>query len=482
MISAAGVGSGLDVNGIITQLMNIERQPLAQLNARQKKFESQLSAYGQIKSALSTFQSAVNTLSSLDKFRVYSTKSTDETVLTAKASSNAAPASYQVEINQLAQQHKISASPVSSKSNVIGTGTLTIEFGTHDAAGGTFTPNVGKTPLTITIDSSSNTLEGIRDAINAANAGVGASIIYDGSGYRLVVSSNDSGIANSLKITAVDDDGNDTDTSGLSFLAYDPFAASGAGKNMTQLSEARNALLTVDGIAVTHATNSVSGVIDGVTLNLIKLNAGTPATISVSRDTEAVKTAVNDFVKAYNDADKVLKDLTAYNDQTKKGATLQGDAVTRGIRNRLREIMAGSMEGNSFSVLSEIGVSFQLGGSLAVDASKLEKALDQNFEAVGNLFARKSDTASETGFGFRLDKYLDEVLSSDGSLNIRTDGINKSIKSIEQKEESLLARMEQIEARYRKQFAALDSIMSSMNTTSAFLTQQLASLNANNKS
>jgi len=482
MLSAAGIGSGLDVNSIISQLMLIEQQPLVQLDARQKKFESQLSAYGQIKSALSTFQSAVNSLSSLDKFRVYSSKSTDESVLTATASSSAVPASYQVEISQLAQQHKLSASAVSATSNVVGTGTLTIEFGTHDATGGTFTANADKTPLTLTIDSSNNTLSGIRDAINTANAGVGASIIYDGSGYRLVVSSNDSGAANSLKITTADDDGNNADASGLSFLAYDPLATSGSGKNLSQLSEARNALLTVDGISISHASNSISNVIEGVTLNLNKLNAGTPATLAVARDLEAVKTAVNEFVTAYNDVDKVLKDLSAYNDQTKKGAVQHGDTATRNIRNHLREIMADSMTGNAFSVLADIGVNFQLGGNLTVDSARLDKALGQDFEAVGNLFARESETATETGFGFRLDEYVDDLLASDGSLAIRTEGINKSIRLIEQKEESLLARMEQIEARYRKQFAALDSLISTMNTTSSFLTQQLASLQANNES
>lgn len=482
MLSAAGIGSGLDVNSIISQLMLIEQQPLVQLDARQKKFESQLSAYGQIKSALSTFQSAVNSLSSLDKFRVYSSKSTDETVLTATSSSSAVPASYQIEISQLAQQHKLSASAVSATSDVVGTGTLTIEFGTHDATGGTFTTNAGKTPLTLTIDSSNNTLSGIRDAINTANAGVGASIIYDGSGYRLIVSSNDSGAANSLKITASDDDGDNADASGLSFLAYDPLATSGSGKNLSQLSEARNALLTVDGIAISHPSNSISNVIEGVNLNLNKLNAGTPATLTVARDLEAVKTAVNEFVTAYNDVDKVLKDLSAYNDQSKKGAVLQGDTATRNIRNHLREIMADSMTGNAFSVLADIGVNFQLGGNLTVDSARLDKALGQDFEAVGNMFARESETATETGFGFRLDEYVDDLLASDGSLAIRTEGINKSIRLIEQKEESLLARMEQIEARYRKQFAALDSLISTMNTTSSFLTQQLASLQANNES
>ncbi len=480
MLSAPGVGSGLDINGIVSQLMAVERQPLQQLDARQKKFENQLSAYGQLKSALSTFQSSVNALSSLDKFRVYSTGSTDESVLKATASASAAPASYQIEVSQLAQQQKLSAAAVPSTSSLIGTGTLTIEFGTHDTVAGSFTPNAGKTPLTLTIDSTNNTLAGVRDAINRANAGVSASIIYDGSGHRLVISSNDSGTANSLKITAADSDGNHTDAAGLSFLAYDPLAAAGAGKNLNQLSEARNALFSVDGIAVSHASNAVTGVIDGVTLTLNKTNAGTPATLNVSRDIASVTKSVEEFVKAYNDIDKVLKDLTAYNETTKKGAALQGDSATRAIRARLREIMGGSVGDNFFQTLSQAGVAFQRDGTLAVNTSKLEHALNENYEAVGNLFARDSSVTTETGFGRRLDHYLDGLLGSEGSLATRTEGINRSLRTLEQKEESLLARMEQIEKRYRAQFTALDSIVSSMNATSAFLTQQLKNLNSNN--
>lgn len=482
MISAPGIGSGLDINSIITQLMAVERQPLNQLDERQKKFESQLSAYGQVKSALSTFQSSVNALSSLDKFRVYSTNSSNDTALSATASATAAPASYQIEVSQLAQQHKISASAVSATTNVIGTGTLTIEYGTHDATAGTFTVNADKTPLTITVDGTNNTLSGIRDAINKTNAGVSASIIYDGSGHRLVVSSNDSGAANSLKISTADSDGNNTDTSGLSFLAYDPLGTAGSGKNLSQLSEARDAMLTVDGIAISHASNTISNVIEGVTLNLNRMNAGDPATLTVARDIEAVSKAVQDFAKAYNDIDKVLKDLSAYNEQTKKGAALQGDSITRSIRNRLREIMTGTLDNNAFATLSEAGISFQRDGTLAVNTSKLDKALSISFEAVGNLFARESITASETGFGFRLDSYLDVLLGDEGSLATRTEGINTSIRSLERSEERLLTRLSQVEARYRAQFTALDTLMSSLNTTSAYLTQQLASLNANNES
>lgn len=481
MISAAGIGSGLDVDSIVNQLMAVERQPLTQMDTRHKKFDSQVSAYGQIKNALSTLQGTVKSLSSIDKFHVYSASSSDDTVFTASASSSAVPASYQIEVSQLAQQHKISASAVNATTDVIGTGTLTIEFGTHDTGGGTFTPNAEKTPLVLTIDSSNNTLSGIRDAINKANAGVSASIINDGSGYRLVVSSNESGAANSLKISAVDDDTNNTDTAGLSFLAYDPIGAVGAGKNLTQLSEARNALLTVDGIAISHKSNAVTGVIEGVTLNLEKLNAGQPETLTVSRDIEAVTKAVDEFVKAYNNADRTIRDLTAYNATTQKGATLQGDSATRNLRSSLRGILTGTVD-NAYTTLSAIGISLQTDGSLAVDSGKLTTALNSNFEAVGNLFANSSSVTSETGYALRLDNYLKDVLGEEGAIKARTDGINASIKSLEKSQERFLDRLDLIERRYRAQFTALDSLISSMNTTSSFLSQQLAALQANNES
>jgi len=481
MISAAGIGSGLDVDSIVNQLMAVERQPLTQMDTRHKKFDSQVSAYGQIKGMLSTLQTTIKSLSSIEKFHVYSAKSSDDSVFTASATSSAVPASYQIEVTQLAQQHKISASAVSATSDIIGTGTLTIEFGTHNTGAGTFTANADKTPLVLTIDSTNNSLSGIRDAINKANAGVSASIINDGSGYRLVVSSNESGAANSLKISTVDDDSNNTDTAGLSFLAYDPVGTVGAGKNLTQLTEARNALLTVDGIAISHKSNAVTGVIEGVTLNLEKLNAGLPETLSVSRNIEAVTKAVDEFVKAYNNVDKTLKDLTAYNAATQKSAVLQGDSATRNIRSGLRDILTGTVD-NAYSTLSAIGITFQTDGSLAVDSSKLTTALNGNFEAVGNLFANNSSIASETGYAYRLDNFLKDVLGDEGAIKARTDGINSSIKSLEKTQERFLDRLEMIEKRYRSQFTALDSLISSMNTTSAFLTQQLASLNANNES
>jgi flagellar hook-associated protein 2 len=654
-ISSPGIGSGLDVNSIVTQLMAVERQPITDLQKQQTTYQSQLSAYGQVKSALATFQTAVQALSDPAKFKVYSGAVSDSTVLSVTAGANASPASYQIETTQLAQQQKISSGTAyATTSDVIGTGSLTIQFGTYDGTAGTFTQNGNKPSATITIDSSNNTLSGVRDAINAANAGVSASIINDGTGNRLVITSKDSGAANSIKLTTTDGDGNNTDASGLSVLAYDPTVAAGSGKNMTQVTEARNALFTIDGIAISKASNKVTDAIEGVTLNLTQKNAGQPVSVNITQDTQSISTAIQAFAKAYNDANSVLRNLSAYNAQTKTASVLTGDSTVRSMQSQLKSILTGGV-GSTLSTLSSIGVGFQQDGTLGVDTTKLQTALDSNFSNVAALFATNAsiadsqisfvgttsntkagsygvditglatrsqltgsssagltisagvndqldlmvngasfsvtlssgayasaaDLATElqarinsasagsvvvsesggtlnvsssqygsssgisitggngaaglfggspssvagqdvsgtingqpvTGHGqtltagsgspaegisirviggvigprgtlnytqgiaAQLDQYLTGVLGDTGSLVARTDGLNSSITRLTDRQADLESRMTLIEARYRAQFTALDTMLSSMSQTSSFLTQQLAAIN-----
>jgi flagellar hook-associated protein 2 len=476
-LSSPGISSGLDVNTIVTQLMAVERQPITDLQNKQTTFQSQLSAYGQVKSALATLQTAVQSLSNPTKFNVFTGTVSDGNVLSVTAGSSAAPASYQVETTQLAQQHKISSGNYAATTDVIGTGSLTIEFGTYDGTAGTFTSNADKTPVSITIDSTNNTLSGIRNAINSANAGVSASIINDGTGNRLVITSKDSGISNSIKITTTDGDGTNTDSSGLSALAYDPAAASGSGKNMSQLAEARNALFTIDGIAINKSSNTVTDAIEGVTLNLTSTNVGQPVSISVSQDTQVISTNVQAFVKAFNDANTLIRNLTAYDAANNKASVLTGDSTVRSVSTQLRSILTSSI-GGSLDTLSQIGIGFQQDGSLAVDTTKLQTALDFNSSSVTSLLASDgSSPSSLKGIATQVNDYLTSVLGDTGSITSRTDGLNSSIKQMTDRQADLENRMTLIEARYRAQFTALDTMLASMNTTSTFLTQQLAALN-----
>jgi flagellar hook-associated protein 2 len=386
-ITSAGLGSGLDVNGILKQLMAVESQPLTALDRKESVYQAKLSAYGSLKGAVSSFQVAMRGLSSLSKFQVIKATSGDGTIYTASAATNAVPGSYAVEVQQLALAHKLASKGFATVTDQLGTGTLTITKNNVATA--------------VTIAAADNSLSGIRDAINAAKAGVTATIINDGSSttpYKLVVTANDTGAANAIKITVSGDSvGTGVDDDGLSQLAYDPAGTLGNGKNLTQTAAAQNALLKVDGVDISKTTNTVTDVIQGVTLSLLKQSAlNTPTTLTVSRDAASVKTAVEDFVKAYNNINKTVKDLTGYNATTKQGAILQGDASALSLVSQIRRtlnIPITALSG-SYTHLSQIGVSFQSDGTLNLDSAKLQTAIETNFADIAGLFANQGKSNS----------------------------------------------------------------------------------------
>src|SRR5690349_19292386 len=297
-ITAPGAGSNLDVNSIVSQLMAVERRPLDLLAQREAGYQAKLSAFGTLKGALSTFQSVMQGLSDPTKFQAVKASAADDSILnaTANGKGKAVPGSYSLEVEQLAQQQKVASAGFASLSSVIGSGTLTIQYGTYDSGTNTFSLNSAKAAQTITIDPSNSTLAGVRDAINAANAGVSATIINDGASNRLVLTAKDTGAANSLRITVSDDDGTNIDSSGLSQLAFDPTATAGAGKNLTQVQAAQDAKLQIDGISISKPSNTITDAIEGLTLNLLKANAGSPTTLDVTRDSVGVKSSVEAFV------------------------------------------------------------------------------------------------------------------------------------------------------------------------------------------
>ena len=395
-ITSAGVGSGLDISGLVTQLMALERRPLTILDTKEAGLQAKLSAYGSLKGALSAFQNSVRSLSGVSKFQALSAVSADTTVYTASATSIAVVGNYAVEVKQLAQTQKLASSAFTNTTDTVGTGTLTFQFGTY--SGGVFTVNSAKAAQTVTIDSAHGTLAGVRDAVNAAKIGVTATILNDGTGNKLVFTSGDTGAANSLKITVSDtSDASNTDNAGLSRLAYDPAGTLGNGKNLTETVAAQNALLKVDGIDnISKASNMVTDVVQGVTLTLLKPSAAnTPATLTVSRDTSSVRSAMADFVKAYNDLNKAVKDITKYDAATKKGAVLQGDYSALSIVTQVRQKLNTTITGlsGSYTTLSQVGISFQTDGTLAVDTTKLQTAIDTNFNDIAGLFANLGKTS-----------------------------------------------------------------------------------------
>lgn len=385
-LSSAGIGSGLDVSGIVSQLMALEQRPLTLLGTREAKYQAQLSAYGSLKGALSTFQSAVASLATPAKFSAVKASIAEATVATVTATSSAAPATYSLEVQTLAQAQKLKSGTYAATTTAIGTGKLTISFGTYSAD--TFTLNPDKATKEITIAAGQNSLAGIRDAINAANAGVTAGIVNDGTGYRLTISSKDTGVANALRIAVTDDDTTNTDMSGLSQLAFDARTVSGV-MNLTQTAAAMNATVVIDGITITKASNTITDAIEGVTLNLLKTNPAAATTMTIARDTAGVQTAVQSFVKAYNDLNKTITDLSKYDAVNKQASTLTGEPTVRTVQTQLRATFntALSTAGGGLTTLSDIGITFQTDGTLKLDATKLTTALNDPTKDVSTLFA-----------------------------------------------------------------------------------------------
>ena len=643
-ISSPGIGSGLDINDIVSKLMTTERAPLTRLDTKQAPLQAQLSAYGSLKSSLSALRDAANALAAPEKFNAATARIGDADIIAANASGAATAGTHSLEVQALARAHTLAALAQPSSATTIGSGSITLQLGTY--AGGAFTANPDRPSRTIIIAPGQSSLAGVRDAINAAGAGVTASIVNDGTGYRLALTSQ-SGAANAMRITVADDDGNNTDAAGLSLLAFD--ATTGGSSNLEEKIAARDATIVVDGITVTRSSNTVSDALEGVTLSLAKEGE---TTLTVTRDSSGALGAVQGFVKAYNELQKLMKAASGYDADTKQGGILLGDATLRGIQSALRAALTRPLAGaGNATTLGAAGISFQRDGTLNLDTAKLTAALaDPTFDigaffasggrstdsqatflsasaearagtyalaisqlatrgfaaggvaagttivagvndaltfsvddtqrsitlaagvysasslatelqsrmnaalagsdarveltqsagvltvtsesygasskvaisggnAAAGLFGTPSGTdgvdvagtigalptsgsgrvlrggglsveitggatgdrgavSYASGFAGRLTDLLDGMLDAGGTIADRTDGLDRSIKDIDKQREVLNRRMDTIEARYRAQFTALDALISQLNSTSTFLTQQLASLSA----
>jgi flagellar hook-associated protein 2 len=388
--TSATTGTNINVASIVSQLMAVEQQPLTALTNKQTGIQAQISAYGSVQSALSSFQSSMSGLSNVTALQSLTATPSDSSVMTASAATIATPGTYNINVTSLAQSEQLVAAGQLSQTTSIGTGaatTLTFDFGTitGTAAAGqyptgtTFASN-GSGSKVITIDATNNSLQGLRDAINSANVGVTASIINDGSAnpYRLALSSNAQGASNSIKISVAGD------SALSSLLAQDP--ASSTGQALNETTTALNAAFTVNGVSVTKPSNAIIDVIHGVTLNLLKVST-TPQILNIARDTSSVSTAATNFVKAYNDLHTAINSVVAYDTTNKTAAILQGDFAVNAIANQLRHVMNVPVSGaGALATLPDIGITFQKDGSMALDSTKLNAAVANHFSDIATLF------------------------------------------------------------------------------------------------
>ena len=542
-ISSAGIGSGLDIEGIISSLMAAERLPLNKVSTERTAINTKISIYGIIKNSFADLKTATDKLTNLSNLNPLKASSSDDKIVSATASAANAKGSYSIEVSQLAKAQSVATLGVATADTVVGTGSLTITLGSYDSNTNTFTDNADKTPVTINIGAGQQTLEGVRQAINEADAGVTASIVNDGAGSRLVLTSKDTGAVNGFKLEVADDDGNNTNVAGLSRLAYDPTALAGSGKNADTLQVAQNANFTINNLPVSKASNTVSDAVEGLTLNL-KAVTTTPINLEVGLDDAALKTTLDGFVTAYNKIRGNLKD------QQQKDATLSKEttpsSLERGLRNILREQVAQYGIG-----LSDIGLSFDKDGVLSLNKSKLDTAVAADPAILEKVFSNTATTtdarvkylgatsntlegtyainvstaydggntiagtingvaatgvssvltgatgdASEglqfsvaqdasgnmgsitfsKGLAERLSDWINTLSDEGGALSSRTDGLNSRKLRLDDQEDRLNLRLEQVEKRYRAQFSALDAMLASMQQTSSYLSQQLAAL------
>ena len=477
-ITSQGVGSNIDLAGIVTQLMQIERVPLDRLLAQKTSFDAKISSLGSIKSSLSTFQSALDGLTSGDSILANKATSSNTAFVNATGGSGAVAGNYSIEVSLLAKSQKLVATGQADATAAIGGGTsttLTIDQGT--ISGGTFDSGTGtysgasfaagaNPSFDVVIDSSNNTLEGIRDAINAANGGVTATIVNDGDAtnpYRLVLSSTDSGSTESIRVAVAGE------ASLSSLLSHDPAGT----QNLSETVTAQDALFTVDGISVTKSSNTVTDVIQGVTLDLVAKTTG-PITVSVSQDTDAAKVAVEAFVTAYNELRELINTETNSGAGESTAGALASDSSTRQILSLIRTELNQAVTGitGSYTTLSSIGVSFERDGSLSLDESKLNTAIQDDSNNVAELFS------AADGYATRLDSIVSEMLAYNGSIDARTNAFKDRIDLLEDRQVAMEGRLERVEARMRARFTALDVLVASLNSTNSALSQQLSSINS----
>jgi flagellar hook-associated protein 2 len=470
-ISAPGVGSGLDVRSIVSQLLAIERRPIEQLQSAASRIQTQISAYGKLQSSLATLQGVVNKLTRADTWGAVTTASSRSDAVGASATAGAPAGTYSVVVRQLASGQALASSTYAERSAVVGQGTLRIELGDWDAV-----PPVTKvdaTPVEIPIGPGEDTLEGIRDKINAAGAGVTASIVSDVNGSRLVIRSLDTGAENGFRIQVADADGNDTDAAGLSALGFDPSAGA---SQLVRTRAAADALAEIDGLLVQSKSNTLTDVVGGLTLKLTRAGPD-PVEITVGQDSQSLRNTIEEFVTSYNEVINLVRQQTKVDPGGTGSGPLQGDRAGAVVLAKLRELLGGTTSASAaFSRLADIGFDVQTDGTIKLIDGKLDNAVATSAE-LRKLFAADDADPAADGFGRRLDDWLGLVLGSDGLLDSRTDGLQQRLKANERQRERLEDRIALTEQRLLRQYTALDARLGQLNGLSAYMTQQIAQFN-----
>jgi flagellar hook-associated protein 2 len=460
-ITSAGVGSGLDLESLIGKIIASERDPAKnRIDLKETRVQANITAYNNLKKTLQSFQTSLTNLKSASFTSKQVATSTDSTTYQSTVTSAATNGNYAIDVFEMARAQKLAT---------------TANFNNPDAtlgSSGTLNFSAGTSAFSVAIGASDKLSE-IRDKVNSAagNNDVIASLLTEDAGLgngttytRLVFTSKNTGAANAMTITAVDDDMINDDETGMSQLT---------SVQLAERSPAQDARVVVDGFTYTNSSNTITNAIPGVTLQLFKESSSLPAptssVLTIANDKATVKKEVEKFVATYNELITVMNTLTNYDPTTEQRGLLSGDATINVLESQIRRIATSvnSSADPALNSLGFIGVSTNKNGTIKLDDTKLTNALNNNFDKFDDLFS------GDNGIATQLDNQLKNILGANGAIDTREQGFNKQLKAIEKSRDALEFRLQKIEKRYRTQFSALDNLVAQLNQTGTFLTQQL---------
>ncbi len=473
-ISSIGIGSGLDINSVISQLIAVERVPLNLLQTENTSLQTRLSTYGKLQSSTAAMRDAAATLAKADTWGLTTGSSSDASAVGVNTSTSTRAGSYAVTVTALASAQSNASATFASADSLVGEGTLHIQLGTWGPGQSTFTPNGAV--VDIAAGPPAQSLAELRDKINASGAGVTASVLTDASGARLVLRSTATGEANGFRVTVDDIDGNNSNGLGLSALAFDPSAGI---LTMAQALAASNAAATLNGLPISSASNTLTNVVDGLTLNLNKITTA-PVQITAAQDSPGMRKAVDTFVAAYNDLNKLLIDQTRYDPNNTRRDNLQGDSAAITLRSQLRNMLGVSSGASAtFTRLADVGLDVQTDGSIKINDAKMSSGM-ANLAEMKKLFSNADLlTPANNGIATQLKAAADQVLSIDGTIKTRSAGLQKRIELNKDRQEQMTDRINDVEKRLRAKYSALDRQMATLTGLSSYVNQQVSAWNRN---
>ena len=465
-ISSVGIGSGLEVETIVSKLVALESKPIAALQTKATGINTQISAFSQLKSQISNLQDQLDKLTKPATWLGNTLTSSNSAQVTGTATSSAVQATYDVEVSQMAAGQTIGSGLVAS-GTTLGPGKLTISMGTYGANG--LTPNTkdGKNvSFSVDITAEDDSLAKIAAKINAAKGDVSATVLKDHTGERLVLQSKTTGVNSAFSVEA--------EGAGLQQFAYN-----GTDATMKRSVEAQDTLAKINGIDMASHTNVFEEVAAGVTLTVAQKSAkdAAPVRITIANDTATAKTALKNLVESYNALSNALKTMTAYDKDSKTAGTLQGDSTAINLQSAMRRVLSGpGGEGGAFTSLSQMGIAFQTDGTLKIDDTKLDKAL-KDPDSMSKFFTADVADANQDGLAVRLKDFTSGLLATGGTFSTKDETLKNALKRNTADQERQTARVTAYEARVRAQYSRLDTQMASLKALDNYVAQQVATWN-----